>query len=139
MTLFAFGPDVYDIPHVIADLLKPLQERGFKCDENAAENIWRLLKRYDPREFYYHDLDREHHLGGRGVEFVRKAEAAELTHRVFTAVFGEVDFKHVKDTILGPTLCEAASLPSNVSLSIEDLEKGMRFFREWYCEVQKLL
>lgn len=139
MTLFSKGPDVVDIPRHIAGLLKPLQGEEFRCDEIATENIWRLLKRYRPDTFVYFNQSPEHHIERRGTQFVRKEEAAKLTHRVLTNVFGKTDFEQIKDMILGPTLCEARTMAGTVPISPEDLEKEKRFFKEWFREVQTLL
>lgn len=139
MTLFAFGPDIVDIPSGIVDLLKPLQAKEFKCDEDLAMNIWRLLNRFAPREFYYYDLDRAHHIGGRGVRYVRKREAAVLTRHAFRSVFGRRHFERVKEVVLRTVLCQAAGLDAPHEVASEELKRGQKFFRKWYREAQKLL
>lgn len=139
MTLFAMGPIVLDVPGHIACLLKPLQGRKFKCDEVAAQNIWRLLELYEHCRFDMPNLHRDQHIGGRGETYKRKNEAARLTLRAFNSVFVGADFARIKERLLGPTLCDACGVSCKIKLSPDEIAKGQKFFKHWYREAQELL
>lgn len=138
MAIFSEMPQEVDIPRFIVDALAEMHWQKFRCEERVAQNIWRILCRLEAQEFQFENLPARNHIGGTGVKYVRKREAAVITHEVLHKVFEVSDFQNIITSVLSPVLYNASS-SLTVPIDASATEKGQQFFKQLYTTLQKSL